>query len=218
MNPTYLILPIILVVVTCAAVAAGAIFAANVYRRREAEATALRVAARQAEHRAVSEAEALELATAYHRAWIDPATGEPHRNDHICNQQCRDLKAAARNLRAQAASSRCDARTGQQPVAPDSGAGDLVNLLLMQQALNSIDNDHHGGYSEERPEERYESQDQAHEPAEAPSEIETASYSAPEPAYTAPEPISYSAPDPAPSYDAPSFNSGSFGGGDTGSF
>ena len=28
--------------------------------------------------------------------FTDPATGQRHRNDHICNQQCRDLKAAAR--------------------------------------------------------------------------------------------------------------------------
>lgn len=28
--------------------------------------------------------------------WIDPATGTWHHNDHICNQQCRQLKAEAR--------------------------------------------------------------------------------------------------------------------------
>lgn len=28
--------------------------------------------------------------------WIDPATGKPHVRDHICNQQCRDLKEQAR--------------------------------------------------------------------------------------------------------------------------
>jgi hypothetical protein len=27
---------------------------------------------------------------------IDPATGELHRDDHICNQQCKDLAAQAR--------------------------------------------------------------------------------------------------------------------------
>lgn len=27
---------------------------------------------------------------------IDPATGKPHRDDHICNQQCKDLAAQAR--------------------------------------------------------------------------------------------------------------------------
>lgn len=28
-------------------------------------------------------------------SWIDPATGKPHRNDHICNHQCLRLKAEA---------------------------------------------------------------------------------------------------------------------------
>jgi hypothetical protein len=230
MNPT---LPIILVIVACVAVSAAAIFAANLYRRREAEATARRAAARQAERHAASEAKARELATAYQLSWIDPTTGKPHRNDHICNQQCRDLRDAARNIRAQAAPvrppardlaraarSRYDARPVQQPEVHGDSSTDLVNLLLMQQALNSVGHDHHEGYREERPEERYDSQDQPQEPAayEAPAESEPVSYSAPEPVYTEPEPISYTAPEPAPSFDAPSFDSGSFGGGDSGSF
>jgi hypothetical protein len=31
--------------------------------------------------------------------WIDPATGKPHKPDHICNQACRDAKAAAKEVR-----------------------------------------------------------------------------------------------------------------------
>lgn len=224
MNPTFLILPIILVVVACAAVTAGALAAANILRRREAEAGARRKAARQAERdRTVSQAEE-RLQTAVVRAtWIDPSTGEPHRNDHICNQQCRDLKEAAKKdsmqtarIRpparelAQAARSRYAARPVQKPAVHGDSGADLVNLLLMQQALNSIshDQDH-----EDRGE-RTESQEQPQErAAEAPAN-EPVPYSAPEPTYTAPEPMSYTAPDPAPSYDAPSFSdSGNVSGG-----
>lgn len=100
MNPKS---PIILVAIVCATVTAGAVFTANLYRR-EAEAMARSQVVRQAERdRAAVQAQLLEQASIYRAAWIDPATGKLHRYDHICNQQCRDLRDAARNLRAQAA-------------------------------------------------------------------------------------------------------------------
>lgn len=178
MNPT---LPIVLVAIACLAVSAAAVFAANVYRRREAKATAIQAAARQAEH-----------------------------NRTV---------GLSKELPPQRA--RYNGRPVQQPAVSDSGASDLVNILLMQQVLGSLGTDHHHeAHRDERPDEHYGSQEQPQEAtvSEMAAESESTPYSVPEPAYIEQEPVSYSEPDPAPSYDSGSYDSGSFDSGDSGSF
>jgi hypothetical protein len=185
MNPVF---QIILIALACAAVIAGAVIAANIYRRREAAADAQWEAARAAERaRAAS---------------YVPERKQP--------------------TPAQAAPARHDARPVQQTVVHDSSGTDLVNLLVMQQVLNSVGHDHHHeGHHEERSEEHNESAVETQESVQEPVTYEAPAYTAPEPAsYTAPEPV-YTAPEPSyspPSYDSsPSYSDSSSSYSDSGS-
>lgn len=185
---------ILLIALTCAAAIAGAILGASFYRRREAAAEEQRKAAR------VNRSS--DAATPSH---VRPQAARPVQHTYVPQEA--PVRYAA---------------PVQQPVHDTSGA-DLVNILLMQQALNSIaDEQRYEEYREELAEERYESQEQSREYTPEPAAYEAPAAS-PEPAYTAPDPVSY-APDPTPSYDSsPSFDSSSysdsgFSGGDSGSF
>jgi hypothetical protein len=80
--------------------------------------------------------------------FIDPATGEPHKPDHICNRACRDAQAAAKDAgigRSPATYAGGEVPGGmigyncqQQPIARDPRTGNITlagNYLLAWQRL-----------------------------------------------------------------------------------
>lgn len=197
-NPAVLTL---LIALACATLIAGAVITARVFRRRAEEADKQREAARlsargseaslrRREEEANKRREAARLEAQAPTASRAPASIRP---------------AAA----PAASAPSYQHRPIQQPDAHDSGA-DLFNALMIQQALNNLGQEH----------EHYRENASGDESTRFSEYVpEPASYEAP--VYAAPEPVSYTAPDPAPSCteSSPSYSdSGSFGGGDSGSF
>lgn len=188
---------VLLIALACASVIIGVVIAANIYRRREEAASRRRDVARLDESR---------RAMSYAQERRQAAVHQPAPAQHVVR-------------------TRFDARPVQQPDVHGTSGTDLFNVLMMQQALINIGDDHRDEHHEDRSEKHYESQEQAQEYAPEPAYEASVVESTPKPvyaseqvSYTAPEPA-YTAPEPAPSYDSPSYSdSGSFGGGDSGGF